>query len=201
MDKINFTDGQTLYASELNTLQDNIEASLDSGEWELINHILIPEDAEETNALTFNQDLNGEPFSLIKARIVAFFPKYTGESTIPNFSFCMINGRTSASGGAISPMSYTSGWNTPSKTQWRETFWEVDFSENGVYKEKVIRINAPHSGNYDSESINGGSTNYPIERYNFGSSDFSHLYPITSIGGVAMLLFPGCKIYLYGVRA
>lgn len=54
MDKINFTDGQTLYASELNTLQDNIEASLDSGEWELINHILIPEDAEETNALTFN---------------------------------------------------------------------------------------------------------------------------------------------------
>ena len=168
-------------------------------EWDLINYILIPEDAEEANALTFNQDLNGEPFSLIKARIVAFFPKYTGESTIPSNHFCMINGRT-AGGGALNPLSYTSGWNPPSKTQWKGTFWEVDFSENGVYKEKTIKVNSSSSNHYDEESINGNNV-YSVERYNFGGSDFSHLYPITSIGGTAMLLFPGCKIYLYGVRA
>lgn len=78
-----------------------------SGNWEKIAEIIIPDDAEESNALTINKDLNGQPFSLLKARLCSKFPKYTGGSTIPNITFAMLNGINS---GNPSPAVYTSLW-------------------------------------------------------------------------------------------
>ena len=69
------------------------EAAEAGEKWEKIAEIIISDDAEESNALTINKDLNGQPFSLLKARLCSKFPKYAGVSTIPGFSFAMLNGR------------------------------------------------------------------------------------------------------------
>ena len=61
--------------------------------WEKIAEIVIPDGAEETNVLTIDKDLSGQPFALLKARLCGKFPKYTGTSTIPTNSFAMLNGR------------------------------------------------------------------------------------------------------------
>ena len=165
-------------------------------DYELINYIEIPEGAEESNAITFNKDSNGEPFRLVKAKIFAGFPKYTGSSAIPSHSFCMINGRTSGS-GAMNPISYTTGWNVPSASGTRATIWEVDCSGT-FYIEKSYRSNA--------WGINASTSGVEFSAYNayetprYCLNNFDILKPITSIGGTAMLIYPGCKFWLYGVR-
>ena len=83
------------------------EAAESGEKWEKIAEIIIPDDAEESNALTIDKDINGQPFSLLKARLCSKFPKYTGGSTIPGFSFAMLNGRAN---GNPSPAVYTSLW-------------------------------------------------------------------------------------------
>lgn len=152
--------------------------------WELINAIEIPDGAEETNALTISVDKNGNAFSLKKARLITYFPKYTGESSIPGYSFTMINGFTA---GPQAPVCYTSGLPSPDKSKNPEGWLEVDLSMPGYEVERVARF--------------AGSGGRPAENMFWGARRLNGAETITSIGGANMLIYPGCKFTLYGVRA
>lgn len=157
-------------------------------DWELIAEITMPEDAEEANALTIDTDINGKSFQLIKARLCALFPKYTGESTIPNYSFMSING---VSTGPNAPLYYTSAWNKLSKNNRTGMIYEID-------------ISGPQRIEKRERSVNSGwaDTYYGVATDNIGViiSDNINIQSITSIGGTSMLIYPGCKFMLYGVR-
>lgn len=144
--------------------------------WELIKSITIPEGAEEANALTISTDEAGLPFSLKKAKIFGCFPKYTGISTVPNFSFFVLNGVAS---GANAPYCYTGGLVKPSTTMGNTCSVEVDLTLPGIQRELVFW------------NTNGG------KEY-FGAAK---IIAVTSIGGTNMLIYPGCKFWLYGVRS
>ena len=152
--------------------------------WELINAIEILDGTEETNALTISIDKNGNAFSLKKARLLTYFPKYTGESSIPGYSFTMINGFVS---GPQAPLCYTSGLPSPNKSQNPEGWLEVDLSMPGYEVERVARFE--------------GSGGRPAELVFWGARRLNGAETITSIGGANMLIYPGCKFTLYGVRA
>ena len=152
--------------------------------WELINAIEIADGTEETNALTISADKNGNAFSLKKARLITYFPKYTGESSIPGYSFTMINGFVS---GSQAPLCYTSGLPSPDKSKNPEGWLEVDLSMPGYEVERVARF--------------AGSGGRPAENMFWGTRRLNGAETITSIGGTNMLIYPGCKFILYGVRA
>ncbi len=163
-------------------------------EWEKIKEIIIAEDAEESNALTINTDENGNAFRLKKARLCAKFPAYTGTSSIPNFSFAMINGKTT---GRITPLMYTSAWPKISTGGITGTIYYVDVSGAQQIEHAQRPTNAAW---YDDTT-----RDYTV----YGSASDSHrtMYgdtlwakPITSIGGAGMLIYPGCHFVLYGVR-
>ena len=145
-------------------------------EYELIRAITIADGAEESNTLTINTDESGNPFSLKKAKIFGIFPAYTGESTKPTFSFFMLNGVTSSING---PYCYTSGWETVATNTSRSCSVEVDLTKPGMQEEVVWRSNSNC-------------------REYFGPA---RIESITSIGGSNMLIYPGCKFWLYGVRS
>lgn len=155
-----------------------------SEKWELIRHILIPEGAAEANALTINADEDGKPFALKKLRLYTTLPAYTGTSTIPGFSFTMLNGITS---GAQSPLCYTSGLPMPDKTKKHTGSFEVDLTMPGYQIERVARF--------------AGTGNRPAETLYYGARRLNGAETIFSVGGTAMLIYPGCEFYLYGVRA
>lgn len=164
-------------------------------EWEKIKEIIIAEDAEESNALTINADENGNAFRLKKARLCAKFPAYTGTSSIPNFSFAMINGKTT---GRITPLMYTSVWPKISTKSITGTVYYVDVS--GAQQIEHVQVNGNSSWPDDT------SRDYLI--YGTNNDKLGTVYgdtlwakPITSIGGVGMLIYPGCHFVLYGVRA
>lgn len=146
--------------------------------WELIKAITIADGAEESNALTIDTDESGAAFSLKKAKLYAIFPTYTGETTIPNYSFTMINGYTS--GANKKSYSYTSAWVIPSNTSERSCSFDVDLTKPGLQSESVSR--------------NKNSTG--IEYFGPALID-----SVTSIGGANMLIYPGCRFWLYGVRS
>ena len=162
-----------------------------SGNWEKIAEIIIPDDAEESNALTINKDLNGQPFSLLKARLCSKFPKYTGGSTIPGFSFAMLNGRAN---GNPSPAVYTSLWPKVETARLVGVVYEVDVSGAQVI-ESVLR--SAGGGWGENMGMYGSSSSTYVKYF----TDSLWAKPITSIGGTGMLIFPGCKFVLYGVRA
>lgn len=155
--------------------------------WELIKTIDIADGAAETTALTIDTDNNGNAFSLKKCRLFARFPAYTGETTIPNFNFAMINKLTT---GDRSPMCYTSGFPKLKTNGYTGTVWEVDVSGLQQY-EKVMRTLSTtwSAGVY-------GSANSQTAEY-WGDK---RIQSITSIGGAQMIIFPGCHFELYGVR-
>lgn len=155
--------------------------------WELIKTIDIADGAAETTALTIDTDNNGNAFALKKCRLFARFPAYTGETTIPNFSFAMINKLMT---GDHSPLCYTSGFPKLRTDGYTGTVWEVDVSGLQQY-EKVMRTSSiPWSaGVYGS--INSQTTEY------WGDKRIRY---ITSIGGAQMIIFPGCHFELHGVR-
>ena len=163
--------------------------------WEKIAEIIIPDDAEETDTLTIDKDLNGQPFALLKARLCGKFPKYTGTSTIPTSSFAMLNGRSEV---CPRPTAYTALWSKVRSSSCTGSVYEVDVS--GIQMvESVLR--APSGGWSDD-------TDKTYHTYGSSSSAYSRYYtdslwakPITSIGGTGMLIFPGCRFTLYGVRA
>ena len=166
--------------------------AVESGEkWEKIAEIIIPDDAEESNALTIDKDINGQPFSLLKARLCGKFPKYTGGSTIPNVMFAMLNGKTT---GNPSPAVYTSLWPKVETARLVGVVYEVDVS--GVQMiESVLRSSGGGWG--ENMGMYGSSASTYVKYF----TDSLWAKPITSIGGTGMLIYPGCKFVLYGVRA
>ena len=167
------------------------EAAESGEKWEKITEIIIPDDAEESNALTINKDLNGQPFSLLKARLCGKFPKYTGGSTIPNVMFAMLNGKTT---GNPSPAVYTSLWPKVETARLVGVVYEVDVSGAQVI-ESVLR--SAGGGWGENMGMYGSSSSTYVKYF----TDSLWAKPITSIGGTGMLIYPGCKFVLYGVRA
>ena len=167
------------------------EAAESGEKWEKIAEIIIPDDAEESNALTINKDLNGHPFSLLKARLCGKFPKYTGGSTIPNVTFAMLNGRAN---GNPSPAVYTSLWPKVETARLVGAVYEVDVSGVQVI-ESVLR--SAGGGWGENMGMYGSSSSTYVKYF----TDSLWAKPITSIGGTGMLIYPGCKFVLYGVRA
>ena len=167
------------------------EAAESGEKWEKIAEIIIPDDAEESNALTINKDINGQPFSLLKARLCSKFPKYTGGSTIPGFSFAMLNGRAN---GNPSPAVYTSLWPKVETARLVGVVYEVDVSGAQVI-ESVLR--SAGGGWGENMGMYGSSSSTYVKYF----TDSLWAKPITSIGGTGMLIYPGCKFVLYGVRA
>ena len=167
------------------------EAAESGEKWEKIAEIIIPGDAEESNALTINKDLNGQPFSLLKARLCGKFPKYTGGSTIPNVMFAMLNGKTT---GNPSPAVYTSLWPKVETARLAGVVYEVDVSGVQVI-ESVLR--SAGGGWGENMGMYGSSSSTYVKYF----TDSLWAKPITSIGGTGMLIYPGCKFVLYGVRA
>ena len=167
------------------------EAAESGEKWEKIAEIIIPDDAEESNALTINKDLNGQPFSLLKARLCSKFPKYTGGSTIPNVMFAMLNGKTT---GNPSPAVYTSLWPKVESVRLVGVVYEVDVSGVQVI-ESVLR--SAGGGWGENMGMYGSSSSTYVKYF----TDSLWAKPITSIGGTGMLIYPGCKFVLYGVRA
>ena len=167
------------------------EAAESGEKWEKIAEIIIPDDAEESNALTIDKDINGQPFSLLKARLCGKFPKYTGGSTIPNVMFAMLNGKTT---GNPSPAVYTSLWPKVETARLVGVVYEVDVSGVQVI-ESVLR--SAGGGWGENMGMYGSSASTYVKYF----TDSLWAKPITSIGGTGMLIFPGCKFVLYGVRA
>ena len=167
------------------------EAAESGEKWEKIAEIIIPDGAEESNALTIDKDINGQPFSLLKARLCGKFPKYTGGSTIPNVMFAMLNGKTT---GNPSPAVYTSHWRKVETARLVGVVYEVDVSGVQVI-ESVLR--SAGGGWGENMGMYGSSASTYVKYF----TDSLWAKPITSIGGTGMLIYPGCKFVLYGVRA
>ena len=167
------------------------EAAESGEKWEKIAEIIIPDDAEESNALTIDKDINGQPFYLMKARLCGKFPKYTGGSTIPNVMFAMLNGKTT---GNPSPAVYTSLWPKVETARLVGVVYEVDVSGVQVI-ESVLR--SAGGGWGENMGMYGSSASTYVKYF----TDSLWAKPITSIGGTGMLIYPGCKFVLYGVRA
>ena len=167
------------------------EAAESGEKWEKIAEIIIPDNAEESNALTIDKDINGQPFSLLKARLCGKFPKYTGGSTIPNVMFAMLNGKTT---GNPSPAVYTSLWPKVETARLVGVVYEVDVSGVQVI-ESVLR--SAGGGWGENMGMYGSSSSTYVKYF----TDSLWAKPITSIGGTGMLIYPGCKFVLYGVRA
>ena len=167
------------------------EAAESGEKWEKIAEIIIPDGAEESNALTIDKDINGQPFSLLKARLCGKFPKYTGGSTIPNVMFAMLNGKTT---GNPSPAVYTSLWPKVETARLVGVVYEVDVSGAQVI-ESVLR--SAGGGWGENMGMYGSSSSTYVKYF----TDSLWAKPITSIGGTGMLIYPGCKFVLYGVRA
>ena len=107
----------------------------------------------------------------------------------------MLNGKTV---GRVAPLAYTSVWPKVSTSIITGTVYEIDVS-GAQQIEHVIR--AGTTGWSDDSShdyaVYGGS--YSTDTTWVGNTLWAK--PITSIGGVGMLIYPGCRFVLYGVRA
>lgn len=171
-------------------------ASGGSGEtWEKIAEIVIPEGADESTALAISKDSDGNPFSLVKARLCAKFPKYTGATTIPNFSFAMLNGKTT---GKVTPLAYTTVWPKVSASFITGTVYEIDVSGAQQIEHVIRSANGGWSDDSGRDYVVYGTTSDTDTTW-FGDTLWAK--PITSIGGTGMLIYPGCRFVLYGVRA
>lgn len=166
--------------------------------WELINEFEIPEGTEESNVLSFTKDSNGNDFSLKKAILLSNFPPYTGESTIPNFSFASINGVQSGTKVEVPPLGYTSVWPALSKTKGVGAAYFVDVS--GVFwVEKSLKT--------DTSKLKSNGTRVFTNLNSINNIDREWMAipnaigEIHEIGGTNMLIYPGCWFALYGVRA
>lgn len=155
---------------------------------ELIKSITIGDDAEEANSLTIDADEDGNPFELVYARLQSYFPGYTGTSEIPNVSFTMVNGYDH---GAIHPAVYTSGFPVVPKSQPRSSIYVMDTRGPQLF-EYGSRSNV-------SWELAGGDISNSRVFYS-GPENLEYFSPITSIGGTSMLIYPGCKFELWGVR-
>lgn len=160
--------------------------------WELINEITIPDNAEETNALVINEDLNGNPFELKKALLFVYMPKYTGESTIPKFAFSSLNG---IHVGGSTPATYTR-FVSPNSAHNRSMWWRVSVANNGLpYHEELAKTDV--SG--DKRAIGGSGSTALFDEYIIDGTE-PVKESITEIGTKGNLIYAGCYFALYGVR-
>lgn len=172
--------------------------------WELINEITIPEGADEILEFVINTDSNGKPFKLHRFMMFVHLPIYTGESEIPNYGYGKINGYKWNSNTFAAPMIYT-GLNEPLKTDSSKFSWaEGDIMGDGnhmcIY------------GRYNSDILDTGGFTIPVGiggvnpnakfRYITGApqSLYDVYRPITSVGLSDILMFAGCKVWLYGTK-
>lgn len=163
-------------------------------EWEKIKEIIIAEGAEESNALTINADENGNAFRLKKARLCAKFPAYTGTSTIPNYSFAMLNGKTT---GRVAPLGYTGVWPKILINAITGVIYSVDVSGTQQIEHAQRRAGTNWNGDTSHDyTTYGSASDSRLTMY----GDTLWAKPITSIGGTGMLIYPGCRFVLYGVR-
>lgn len=158
-------------------------------EWELINSAFP---TEEASALEFTTDAEGNPFSLKKAVLLGYYPKYSGSLSVPSYCLAMKNNVTT---GAKAPFVY-SAIPAPSKDQPRTFAWEID-RKGDLYIERINVTNVSGSekqlgGRYNDDLWYSSHDIYP-------SGNLAD--PITSIGMRGTIVYEGCKFYLYGVRA
>ena len=182
---------------EIATLLETKAAGNSGGDkWELINEVTIAEGAEESNRISFTQDSSGNAFALNKALIMACFPKYTGSSKIPGFSFASINNRQFGADVGV-PLAYTSAWNIPNTTNAAGTVWMVDVS-TPIWREESIR---DEGGTMDTTRGNRRMILNLKTTPRVWYCVPNQIGTITEIGGTGMLIYPGCWFALYGVRA
>lgn len=163
--------------------------------WEKIAEIVIPEGADESTVLTINRDSDGNPFSLIKARLCAKFSKYTGATTIPNFSFAMLNGKIT---GRVTPLAYTGAWPKVSASIITGMVYEIDVSSAQQIEHVIRSANATWPDDLSRDYVAYGTS---YDTSTTWVADTLWAKPISSIGGTDMLIYPGCRFVLYGVRA
>lgn len=168
-------------------------ATGDTEVWELINQIEIPDGAEEATAFTIDKDLKGSSFELERAQFFVYMPQYTGESTVPSFSFIGVNGYYA---GKISPMIYTDIL-SPSAGNARDFVYLAEKDpQTGLWHESVKYEKTSGRLNVGT---NGGTSSYR-DLYNCTGTLTGVLYPVTSIGIRQTIVYAGCKYWLYGVR-
>lgn len=172
--------------------------------WELINEITIPEGSDEILEFVINTDSNGKPFKLHRFMMFVHLPIYTGESEIPQFGFGKINGYAYNTKTFAAPLVYTSP-NEPSKTNAVTFSWmEGDIMGDGNHM-CIYGCNNPAplvNGGFRVETGSGGMPAAARFRYNTGvpQSLFDVYRPISSVGLSNILMFAGCKVWLYGTR-
>lgn len=166
-------------------------------EWELINEITIAGGAEESNALTIDKDLNGQPFSLKHAILYAHFPDYIGESTIRDYGFAMLNGKVSGNVTGI-PLAYTSLWPKLSTTLAKGCAWNV--TVDGALRREIV-ISGENLGKLNGVGERIWNTYNPVTtKTQTYYATPNNVESIISIGGTSMLIYPGCYFKLIGVR-
>ena len=107
----------------------------------------------------------------------------------------MLNGRAEE---CPRPTAYTGLWSKVKTGSCTGSVYEVDVS--GVQMVECV-LRAPAGGwsdDTDKDYNTYGATSSVYSRY---YTDSLWAKPITSIGGTGMLIYPGCKFVLYGVRA
>lgn len=172
--------------------------------WELINEITIPEGSDEIMEFDINTDSNGKPFKLHRFMMIVNMPIYTGESEIPTYGYGKINGNVYNHKTYHSPMVYTAV-DEPSKTEPKIFSWmEGDIMGNGNHM-CIYGSDKSASfihGGFRVDTGSGGLASYARFRYLTGGpqSLYDVYRPITSVGLQYILMFAGCKVWLYGTR-
>ena len=172
--------------------------------WELINEVTIPEGSDEILEFVINTDSNSKPFKLHRFMMFVHLPIYTGESEIPRFGFGKINGYAYNTKTFAAPLVYTSP-SEPSKTYPITFSWmEGDIMGDGNHM-CIYGHNNPSAGVHGGFRVETGVGGVPAAamfRYNTGvpQSSYDVYRPITSVGLSGILMFAGCKVWLYGTR-
>lgn len=172
--------------------------------WELINEITIPEGSDEILEFVINTDSNSKPFKLHRFMMFVHLPIYTGASEIPQFGFGKINGNALNTKAYPAPLIYTT-LNEPSKTTSYTFSWmEGDIMGDGnhmcIYE--CANPNPLEHGGLYIDAGSGGLSKVPKFRYRTGApqSLYDVYRPITSVGLSNILMFAGCKVWLYGTK-
>ena len=172
--------------------------------WELINEITIPEGSDEILEFVINTDSNSQPFKLHRFMMFVHLPIYTGASEIPSYGYGVINGHKYNATTYSAPLIYNSP-SEPSKTESSTFTWmEGDIMGDGNHMCIYGRYNPDvlSSGGFRILTGAGGVSSAAKFRYITGvpQSLYDVYRPITSVGLSGILMFAGCKVWLYGTR-
>ena len=172
--------------------------------WELINEITIPEGADEILEFVINTDSNGKPFKLHRFMMFVHLPIYTGGSEIPSYGYGVINGHKYNDTTYSAPLIYTAP-SEPSKNDSSTFSWmEGDIMGDGNHMCIYGRYNPGVLSNGGFVITTGVGGMPPAAKFRYITGVPQSLYdvyrPITSVGLSGILMFAGCKVWLYGTR-